>query len=213
MTRSARTRLSSTPTYVAVSEAAKIVTPVTSATPIVSAAAVCAVRDWIAHRVRPAEAAGQPEPRHRRADDPGERPGDVLREHRCAQEEQERAGADQREALREAVEVSQQADQHEPDAGPLRRERHGSARPREHPSTWTSCIAAIGGTPLAFQAGTRAEASVTTMPATRPTRIDCGLTCRLVAGRAAPTALKPTAQEGGEPDAEDDARGARRPAR
>ena len=45
ITRSALTRLSSAPMNVSLSDAANTVTPVTSATPIVSAAAVWAVRE------------------------------------------------------------------------------------------------------------------------------------------------------------------------
>ena len=68
-----------------------MVTPVTSATPIVSAAAVWAVRDGLRIAFSWPRRPARPMLRHRGADDPGERTRDVLGEHRRAHEEQHRA--------------------------------------------------------------------------------------------------------------------------
>ena len=112
------------------SDAAKTVTPVTSATPIVSAAAVCAVRDGLriafARPSRPAS----PMPRHRGADDPREGPRDVAREHRGAEEQEHRAEADQDESLGQAALGRQQPEQDEGDAAARQHDRDGEPRAR-----------------------------------------------------------------------------------
>ena len=102
-----------------------VATNATSATPIISAAAVAAVRPGLRTELRRASApGGAADPPRRQPDDGGERPDELRRDHRDPDEQQEHAAGDRQEPLRRvdvvgehrvAEQEQREGDQHERD--------------------------------------------------------------------------------------------------
>ena len=175
---------------VSLSDAANTVTPVTSATPIVSAAAVWAVREgfrmafsWPSRPARPVRAIGAPMIRasgratywvSMAAPTNSTTAPIPISPNRWARPESGASIPDRTRATPSAVSTMDTI-----------------RRARGAPGTSMSRIAATGGTRLAFHAGTSAATKVTSRPTTRPTMIVRGSIWRLVAGSEAPMALKP----------------------
>ena len=173
--------------------AAKIDTNVTSATPIISAAAVDAVRRGLAHRVLARETAGDAaQPLERPPDRPT--PAGARATGSAAPTRDERRRARRRRAPRAALL-----------ARPSRTGRAGSARRRDRerctraivarqrrgPTVGTArraCSAAIGETRVARIAGHEADSSVTSVPTISETIRSCAARSRArsPAGRRRP---------------------------
>ena len=170
-TTSASTALSKASMNDALRPWAKTATKTTRPRPIISAAAVFAVRAGLRPAFSRASRPRRPaEPLERPADDPRQRAHDVARDHGDGDEEQHRAEAHLEQARR-GRRVAEEAEAHEADAGQRDDDRAGVAKRlrRDGGSAAPSCSAATGGTRVARSAGTSAATSAVPMPTTSAT--------------------------------------------
>ena len=165
---------------------AKTATNTTSPSPTMSAAAVTAVRpglrDAFSRASSPVVSCRRCE---RPADQRGQRPHDVARARRDADEDEQRAGAHRAQACGRGA-AAEQALEHQCEAGERDEDRGDAAQPRE---PWavggaSSRIAATGETRVARTAGMIAATSVTPMPTESATTIVRG--ARSIAPRGMP---------------------------
>ena len=154
---------------------ASVATKATSATPIINAAAVAAVRPGLRIELRRASAPGSAaDPAGGEPDDGGERPHELGRDHRDADEQQQHSARDREQPIggaevvgehRPAEQDERERDHHERD---VRRE---AREPRPFGSSAPSRTAAIGGTRVARIAGKSPAITVMSVPTSSETTI------------------------------------------
>ena len=166
-------------------------TTVTSVSPIISAAAVDAVRPGLRTALAPASSPATPPARRAGpADDAGERLDEPRGEQRDAGEQPEHAAAEQQADRRAADAAGEDPERDRGERGERDAEAGVGRVPGEpgRGSVAPSRTAAIGGTRVARRAGRMLASSVIPVPSRSETMIVCGATTVDAFGRSTPSA-------------------------